>query len=248
MKFALESVSYKYHPTASFCLSDINLTVESGRVTGLAGANGSGKTTLIRILLRQLVDYQGNYYIDGETVHDIAANLCAKYGIGYSPDIPVLDDVLTGYEILGIVGQIRGLTRQEAEDQITLLSSLLDLGPWLRVQQCGEYSHGMRKKVSIALAYLGPVRFVILDEPLNGLDPVAVMAVRTLIEQKRGDKVGTLVSSHILDFIEQCADFCILMKQGTLIYGGGLRQLRTLHGNKRLDEIYLSLFRAEQKR
>jgi ABC-type multidrug transport system ATPase subunit len=248
LKFVLDSVSYKYHPHASFCLNNVNLAVDSGRVTGLAGANGSGKTTLIRIMLRQLVDYQGGYSIDGEAVNDIAANLCSKYRIGYSPDIPVLDDVLTGYEILGIVGQVRGLTRQETEDHIVRLSSLLDLGQWFRVQQCGEYSHGMRKKVSIALAYLGPVRFVILDEPLNGLDPVAVMAVRTLIEQKRGDGVGTLVSSHILDFIEQCADSCVLMKQGTLIYNGGLQALRTVHGNQRLDEIYLSLFHADVKR
>jgi ABC-2 type transport system ATP-binding protein len=245
VKFSLDSVFYKYHPNASFCLSDMSLCIDSSQVSGLAGANGSGKTTLIKILLRQLVDYKGSYHIDDVLINDFSADLCFQYRIGYSPDIPVLDDALTGYEILNIVGQIRGLSQQEFKEQVEQLSGMLDLGPWFRVQQCAEYSHGMRKKISIALAYLGPVWYVVLDEPLNGLDPVAVMAVRSLIEKRRAAGTGTLVSSHILDFIEQCADFCILMKQGSLIYSGILQDLRSLHGNKRLDEIYLRMFHAD---
>jgi len=228
-----------------FCLNSVSVAFESNDIIGLAGANGSGKTTLIRILIRQLVDYKGNYSIDNRTIDDISANLCSSYKIGYAPDDAILDDTLTGYEILQLVAQLRGISADRFEEEFRLFKNYLHLDEWFSSQQCGEYSHGMRKKVSIALAYLGDMKFVILDEPLNGLDPVAVFGLQQLITYKKGRGTGALISSHILDFIEKNSAVVALMKKGEVIYSGDIEKLYQHYAGYKLDEIYFKLFMKE---
>jgi len=240
--FAVNSLYYQYDKGASFCLHDVSLSFNTSDVIGLAGANGSGKTTLIRIILRQLVEYTGSYTIDGRKVSDISADLCSQYQLGYSPDIPVLDETLTGFEILRLVALLRDIPANEFDEEFLLLCDFLQMGEWLKTQQCREYSHGMRKKLSIALAFLGNRRFVILDEPLNGLDPVALFGLQQLVTHKKKCGTGTLISSHILDFIEKNADTVALMKDGALIYSGAMDRLFHQYAGHKLDEIYFKLF------
>jgi ABC-type multidrug transport system ATPase subunit len=242
MRFSLDTIRFRYRNSPAPALDGITVAFDSGEIVGLAGANGSGKTTLLRILLRQLVDYAGEYRIDGSPVTDIAGNVISRYGIGYAPDEPMLDDALTGYEILELVGRMRGADHDGLAHDVELFVKHLRIGDWLRTQPCSEYSAGMRRKVSIALAFVGPVRFAILDEPVNGLDPLSVVGLRELMAHKRDAGVGSLVSSHILDFIDKSAHQVILLKTGTPLFAGNLDTLRLRRNGESLEHIYYTMF------
>jgi len=240
MLLDLNHLSYRYSPHLDIVLNDLSLSIDSSRITGLAGANGSGKTTLIRILLGQLIDYQGDYRIDDTKIADRYGSLPFKYGFGYSPETPVLDDTLTGYEILTLVADIRAVGEEAFQDELTMFRRNLQIEEWLEVQKCGEYSTGMRRKLALCIAYLGRIKFAVLDEPTNGLDPLAVFGLKKIIQVKKEQGIGTLLASHILDFLETTTDDILLLKHGTMLRHGALETV--MSEGKSLEEIYCSLF------
>jgi ABC-type multidrug transport system ATPase subunit len=242
MHFNLNDISYKYAPNADYALRSISLPIDSNLITGLAGANGSGKTTLIKILLGQLIDIEGSYLIDGHTAPSIHGEIPHRYSIGYAPDDVLLDDYLTGYEILEMVASLRNIPRQDLENDINLFSENLKLEEWFYKRQCRTYSSGMRRKTAICLAYIGKHAYAVLDEPTNGLDPLSAYGLKKIIREKKISGTGTLVSSHILDFIEKTADHCIVLCKGSLFYQGPLEALKQSHNGATLEDIYFSLF------
>jgi ABC-2 type transport system ATP-binding protein len=243
MNLTLKGLSYQYRGNPQLSLKDVSLSLDSTRITGLAGANGSGKTTLIRILLGQLVDHAGEYAADGVRINDHHGNIPSRFRIGYSPDVPVLDETLTGLEILRLVAEIRSVDKKQLDGDLALFREHLLIDEWLDTQQCRAYSAGMRKKVSIAIAFLGAVRFAVLDEPLNGLDPLSMAGLRVVARAKREQGVGSLISSHILSFIETSCDDVILLKTGEVRYSGAVSEVYARHpGRSTLEEVYLGLF------
>lgn len=242
MVFTLNDLSFKYAPKADYALKGLSLSIDSALITGLAGANGSGKTTLIRILLGQLIDIEGAYAIDGLPASDAHGEMLHRYGIGYAPDDILLDEYLTGYEILDMVASMRKIPRRDFEADITLFSENLRLEDWFQKRQCRTYSSGMRRKTALCLAYLGSPSYVVLDEPTNGLDPLSVYGLKIIIREKKSRGAGTLIASHILDFVEKTADDCILLCKGSLSYQGPLATLTKAHRGAPLEDIYFSLF------
>ena len=242
MVFTLNDLSFKYYPKADYALKGLSLSVDSALITGLAGANGSGKTTLIRILLGQLIDIEGAYIIDGRSASDIHGEVLHRYGIGYAPDDILLDEYLTGYEILKIIASLRKIPPIDFENDMRLFSENLRLEEWFHKQQCRAYSSGMRRKTALCLAYLGNPSYVVLDEPTNGLDPLSVYGLKKIIREKKSQGAGTLIASHILDFVEKTADNCILLCKGSLSYQGPLATLTKAHRGAPLEDIYFSLF------
>jgi ABC-type multidrug transport system ATPase subunit len=240
MNLSLEELSYRYSPHLDNVLNNLSLSIDSSRITGLAGANGSGKTTLIRILLGQLIGFEGRYQIDEAQIIDLSGSLPFRYRFGYSPETPVLDDTLTGYEILTLVADIRAVGKKALDDELTLFRRNLQIEEWLEVQKCGEYSTGMRRKLALCIAYLGSIKFAILDEPTNGLDPLAVFGLKKIIQVKKEQGIGTLLASHILDFLETTTDDILLLKHGTLLRHGALETV--MSEGKSLEEIYCSLY------
>jgi ABC-type multidrug transport system ATPase subunit len=240
MLLHLNHLSYRYSPHLDRVLNKLSLSIDSTRVTGLAGANGSGKTTLIRILLGQLIDYQGEYRIDDTKITDRYGTLPFRFGFGYSPETPVLDDTLTGYEILTLIADIRAMEKKAFEEELALFRHNLQIEEWLEVQKCGEYSTGMRRKLALCIAYLGGIKFAVLDEPTNGLDPLAVFGLKKIIQAKKEQGIGTLLASHILDFLETTTDDILLLKHGTMLRHGALETV--MSGGKSLEAIYYSLF------
>jgi ABC-2 type transport system ATP-binding protein len=190
-----------------------------------------------------LVDYSGSYTVDSKEVDDISANFCSQFQIGYAPDNPILDDTLTGYEILKIIYDLRSIRKEQFEHEMKLFCDWLQVDEWMRVQACKGYSHGMRKKISLLCACIGDCRFIILDEPLGGLDPIAIIGVQKLIAYKKKNGTGTLISTHILNFIEKNVDTVALMKKGNLLFFGTLSNLQKKHNYASLEDIYMKLFK-----
>jgi ABC-type multidrug transport system ATPase subunit len=243
MIITLENLSFTYSKNLDHCLKNLSLSFDTTQITGLAGANGSGKTTLIRILLGQLINFEGKYSVDQEYISEIYGNLSSRVGFGYAPETPRLDDALTGYEILNIVADIRGMNEQDFKLELEQFTAHLHIDDWFRVQRCGEYSTGMRRKVALAIAFLGPIKFAILDEPTNGLDPITVFGLKKIIKAKLEAGTGTLLASHILDFVEKTTDNIVLLKQGELLCHGQLGEVMKSNPDcTTLEEVYFKLF------
>jgi ABC-type multidrug transport system ATPase subunit len=242
MHFKIRDLNFGYGSSGNNTLKNISLTIDSGLVTGLAGANGSGKTTLIKILLGQLIRFDGTYTIDDVHVSDRFGEILYKYNIGYAPDDVVLDDYLTGYEILEIAASLKNVTREQLKTDMDIFTQSLQIEEWFMLKRCGTYSTGMRRKTALCLAFLGEKKFHVLDEPTNGLDPLSVRGLKRIINEKKSGGAGTLVSSHILDFIEKTSDDCILLSKGDISYKGSMEKLKQTHNGAALEDIYFSLF------
>lgn len=246
MKFQLCDIGYSYSGSAADALQKINLSFDSGLITGLVGANGSGKSTMIKILLRQLTNYTGNYKIDETCIDDFTGSVLGTYNIGYAPEDVILDESLTGYEILYIIKEIREITESQFEADLEYLSSALRVEDWLQKKTCNEYSQGMRRKLSLMIALVGPVKYVILDEPNNGLDPLSIYGLKQVLLKKKECGVGVLISTHILDIIDKISDNVVMLRKGTIIYSGGVSDLRAEWQNKNsLEEIYCEMYSSE---
>jgi ABC-type multidrug transport system ATPase subunit len=243
LNFHLTDLTYSYNSSDVPALQQISISFDSASVIGLAGANGSGKTTLIKILLGQLIGFEGRYTIDDQVITDRFANILPTFRIGYAPDTPILDEALTGFEILSLVAEIRTMPVDRFENELTAFRQLLQIEDWLELKQCREYSSGMRRKIAIAIAYLGDRSFVVLDEPTNDLDPLALFGLKKLIADRRAQGVGTLVSSHMLDFVEKAVGQVILLSRGAVKYQGTVKDLFDAHpSSQTLDAIYNDLF------
>jgi len=243
MKFSLSDIHYSYSGSGAMALNAVNMALDSGTITGLVGANGSGKSTLIKILLRQLVRYTGHYTIDSVPVNDYSGSVAGMFGIGYAPEDALLDDSLSGYEMLHIVKEVRKIPEKDFADDVAYFSSALRIENWLQKKTCGEYSQGMKRKTSILLAMIGPLKYIILDEPNNGLDPLSIFGLKQAILRCKERGCGVLVSTHILDIIDKVSDEVVMLRKGLIIYSGKVAQLRDEWPQKSsLEEIYCEMY------
>jgi ABC-type multidrug transport system ATPase subunit len=246
MNFTLGNLTYHYAAGGSFTLGPLSLSIPSENITALVGSNGSGKTTLIKVLLGELIGYAGSYSIDDVLMCDPTGSLLHRYGIGYAPEHPVLEERLTGFEIMHLLKDIHRVSDADFAAQVDECRSAFHLDEWFENAPCREYSQGMRKKVSLMIALIGAPRFIIIDEPTNGLDPIAVFGLKKILSRRAQDGHGALVSSHMLDFVERIALEVIILKKGTAAFAGTVGRLFELHPGKRLDEIYYHLFTNDE--
>ena len=242
MLFTLKDVEYAYSRKGGFHLGPLTFSLQSQEITALVGSNGSGKTTLIRILIQELVNFTGDYQIGTTPIRDLTGNMLHLFGIGYAPEHPVFDEKLTGYEILSIIQEIKQMDEIVFNERIAEFRTHLQLGTWFERTPCEECSQGMRKKISLMIAFLCASSYLIIDEPTNGLDPLAVFGLKQLLAKYTKQGKGILVSSHMLDFVEKIAEKIVIMKEGMLVYAGKVQQLLRNNPGKPLDEIYYHLF------
>ncbi len=242
MRLCLDDISFTYATGGSFTLGPLSLAIASGDTTALIGSNGSGKTTLIKVLLNELIGYRGTYSIDDAVVKDTTGSLLRRYTIGYAPEHPVLEERLTGMEIMHLLKEIHHIIDNDFAGQIEECRRALHIEEWFENAPCWEYSQGMRKKVSLMIALIGAPPFIIIDEPTNGLDPLAVFGLKKILARRRQEGKGALVSSHMLDFVERIAREVVILKKGTVAFAGTVERLFLEFPDKRLDEIYYHLF------
>jgi len=209
-------------------VAGIDLDVPEGGVYAFLGRNGAGKTTSIRLVLGLLRPSAGWVRVWG---HDVASDRCAAArGVGALVDSPALYDRLTGRENLDVARRMLGAPATEI-DRVLEVVDLREAAGRL----AGNYSLGMRQRLGLARAMLGRPRLLILDEPANGLDPDGVREMRGLIRTlPERDGVTVMVSSHLLNEVEQIATHVGLMHGGRLLVQSPLSDLKQA-GGRRLE-------------
>lgn len=217
-------------------LHGISLELARGEFVGLVGPNGAGKTTLLNCITRQWRVPEGTVTIDGV---DIARDpIAAKRRFGYAFDPGDLLDSVTGRQHIMFVAALRKLVSPEAE--INALAELVDLTPELDAE-VGTYSFGMKQKLGIILALLGHPPLVVLDEALNGLDPIVGYRVKNHLKDLAAEgQTGILLASHMLESLEK---YCtrIAMIRGGIIHRIWLRadlEAEAATG-KNLEELFM---------
>lgn len=192
-------------------LDDVNLTVREGDIYGLVGRNGAGKTTLIRILSGLATQTSGEVKINGATTADALAYERRK--IGSIIDSPALSSHLTAIENMKSMGYAIGVTNEEKLKDILHKVGLDPNNP----TKVKNYSLGMKQRLAIAIALIGDPSILILDEPVNGLDPTGIFEVRELLQRLNRDGVTILISSHLLAELQKLATCYGIIEGGKLV-------------------------------
>jgi len=192
-------------------------------ITGLLGANGAGKTTLIKLASGQLRPTQGKVTIGGLSTWSTAA----KRHFGYSPDLDRFYDEMTGREFVRTMAALHGLGWREARRRAE--AALEEVGMAERAdRRLGGCSHGMRQRIKLAQALAHDPDVLLLDEPLNGIDPGGRREIHELLLRLARDGKTVLVSTHILIEIEHLAHSIVMISRGRVIASGTLAQVRSL--------------------
>jgi ABC-2 type transport system ATP-binding protein len=206
-------------------VNELNLRVESGRFYGFLGPNGAGKSTTIKMLTGLLAPTAGAMRILGEDVSDPGHALAVKRRIGVVPENLALFDNLTAREYLTFVGRMYLLPRETVRARCEELLAMMDLAQEEKKLTL-EFSHGMKKKLSLAAALIPNPDLLFLDEPFEGVDAVASRVLRDTLKQCVARGATVFLTSHVLEIVEKlCSDVGIIA-QGKLVHQGSMEELR----------------------
>ena len=218
---------------------NLSLDISPGELFAFLGPNGAGKTTTIKLIVGLLRPNAGEIHVCG---HGIVTNgLAAKVQLAYVPDQPFLYEKLTGREFLYFVAEMYGLSQSKRDRVLTTLIRKLDIGEFID-ELTESYSHGMKQKVVLAAALLHDPRVLVIDEPMVGLDPRTIRAVKNLFVELTRNGGTIFMSTHTLDIAEAVADRIGIIHHGQLIAIGTLDELRAQAQQEHsLEEIFLQL-------
>lgn len=183
-------------------IQDVSFKLDEGQIVGLVGANGAGKTTLMKVILG-LSNYQDGSY-------KVRANTNNKSNIGALIESPGVYPFLTGYDNLKL------LCESKEKNAIDDIVKKLKMDRYIH-KKAKTYSLGMKQKLGIAIAFLNHPQLIVLDEPMNGLDPKAVRDVRELIVETAKQGTTFLISSHILSELVKITDSILIIDEGKII-------------------------------
>jgi ABC-type multidrug transport system, ATPase component len=206
-------------------VSNLNIHVKEGRIYGLLGRNGAGKTTTMKMLLNLSRPTSGEVQIFGKSIQGNEKKILPR--IGSLIEAPGFYPNLTGTENLKIFAQLRGVSKRTAVKDALEVVGL----PYGDKKLFAQYSLGMKQRLAIALAIMHDPELLILDEPINGLDPIGIAEVRSFIRElceTRGKTI--LISSHILSEISLLADDIGIIDHGVLLEEESLAELEEKNG------------------
>jgi ABC-2 type transport system ATP-binding protein len=201
-------------------LKPLNLAVEEGEVFGYLGPNGAGKTTTLKLLMGLVYPTTGTARIFGHSIDDPRA----KLNIGFSPEQPYFYDYLTGQELLEYYAQLSGVPAKERAKRAANSLARVGLKDIDRLQ-LRKFSKGMLQRVALAQAIVHDPKFLFLDEPMSGLDPIGRREVRDLIQELKDEGKTIFFSTHILSDAETLCDRVAVLNRGELKGVGVVREL-----------------------
>ena len=212
-------------------LKDISLNLKRGQIVGLVGANGAGKTSLMKVILGYSIYQEGNF--------EVIENKHKKSNVGALIENPGVYPFMSGYDNLKLLNETKN-----TQDIDTIVSQL-KMDEYIH-NKAKTYSLGMKQKLGIAIAFLNQPQLIILDEPMNGLDPKAVRDVRELIVKKAKKGVTFLISSHILSELVKITNSILIINKGKLITETTEEELNQYEDND-LENVLLNIIDKEDQ-
>ena len=199
---------------------DLSLEVQEGEVYGLLGPNGSGKSTTLKMLLGLVTPTSGTAEVFGHDSREFAA----RSEVGFLPENPYFYKFLTGEETLRFYGRLCGLHGPQLKNRVDELLALVGLED-ARHRRVGGYSKGMLQRIGLAQAIVQDPRLVVLDEPTAGVDPAGSRQIRDLILSLKERGMTVLLTSHLLEQVQEVCDRVGIMARGRLLREGNLDDL-----------------------
>jgi ABC-2 type transport system ATP-binding protein len=242
---AVETFSLVKQFGSFVAVDHIDLQVKRGSFFGFLGPNGAGKSTTIKMLTGLLGPTSGKLRVLGLDV--VGQPMEVKRRIGVVPEDLNLFERLTGAEMLSFTGRMYGLGRDEIGRRSKELLDLMDLQDEPK-KLIVEYSHGMKKKLSLACALIHRPEMLFLDEPFEGIDAIASRTLKDLLLRLTARGLTVFLTSHVLEIVERlCSDIAIIA-QGKLLASGSLDELRKGirmegdgHGPVSLEEYFIQV-------
>jgi sodium transport system ATP-binding protein len=216
----------------------VTLRAADGRITGLLGPNGAGKSTTLRMLYTVLTPDGGDAWVDGISI--LTDPLEARRRMGVLPHGAGLYPNLTARENIEYFGTLHGLTRSVRRARTAELIERLEMHSFADRLAKG-FSQGQRVKTALARALVHQPRNVLLDEPTNGLDVMAVRTLRRLLAELRAEGHCILFSSHVMQEVAALCDELIIIAGGTVIAQAAPQELQARAGTASLEEAFVRL-------
>jgi len=214
-------------------VDDLSFSLETGSITGFVGANGAGKSTALRILLGLTQPSSGAATIDGRRYDRLRE---PARTVGALTDPNVFHPGRTGRNALRVLARVSRIPDQRVDEVLDVVGLSDAAG-----RRVGGYSMGMRQRLALGAALLGDPATLVLDEPANGLDPMGIHWLRSLLRGFADQGRTVLVSSHQLAELDQTVNDVIVIDHGRLVARGCTPQLMREHGSASLEELFLQL-------
>ena len=217
-------------------VNGVSLEVNSGEVVGLLGPNGAGKTTCFYMIVGLISCDGGHIQLDGQDVTRFPMHAWARAGVGYLPQEPSVFRKLTvGQNIMAILQTRDDLKRREQEKQLENLLEEIHI-PHLRDHVGIGLSGGERRRVEIARALAREPRFILLDEPFAGVDPISVLDIQSIVQHLCDRGIGVLVTDHNVRETLGICKRAYILNNGKVIAAGGPNEILD---NQQVREVYL---------
>jgi len=200
-------------------VSDVSLKVESGEVVGLLGPNGAGKTTCFYMILGLVPIDAGSVRLDGEDLTHLPIFRRSRLGLSYLPQEASIFRKLTVAQNIRAVLELQGLASEEVDTRLEALLDDLHIGH-LRASPALSLSGGERRRVEIARALATSPRFILLDEPFAGVDPIAVIDIQQIIRFLKERSIGVLITDHNVRETLGICDHAYIINQGSVLAFG----------------------------
>lgn len=213
-------------------LKGLNLSIEKEGIFTILGPNGSGKTTLIKSILGMVLPDSGDIIVNGENVKK---QWNYRFNIDYMPQIANFPTNLSVDELFDMIIDLRGSEKRKDE-----LVKLFGLGEFLK-KKLGNLSGGTKQKVNIVLSFMFDSHIIILDEPTTGLDPVSLIRLKDLIMSEKQKGKTILITTHIMDFVEQISDQIVFILEGVIYFRGTVNELKTKTNQESIERAIASI-------
>ncbi len=213
-------------------LDGLDLNISKGGIFAILGPNGSGKTTLIKCLLGMVIPNKGEIIFDKKSV---LRQWAYRNNLNYLPQIANFPPNLTVLELINMVKNLRPKD-SNSEELIELFGLKTSLD-----KKLGNLSGGTKQKVNIVLTFMFNSDLIVLDEPTNGLDPIALIHLKSIIQKEKEKGKTILITTHIMSFVDEVADEIVFLLDGKIYFKGTIDALKKQMNNDNLEHAIANL-------